>query len=86
MQSVQYASLLHPTRWSIDPISEAVRFGWLRTGFGELNGGDYPPMKFAEPFVFGRANEINRWPTWTSDLVLLSPDGESGRPVGKGEW
>ncbi len=38
-------------------------------------------MKFAEPFVFARAN-----PTWTSDLVLLSPDGESGRRVGKGEW
>ena len=37
-------------------------------------------MKFAEAFGFGREN-----PTWMSDLVLSSPDGESGRPVGKGE-
>ena len=37
-------------------------------------------MKFAEPFDFGREN-----PTGTSDLVLSSPDGESGRPVGKAE-
>jgi len=38
-------------------------------------------MKFAEAFGFGREN-----PTGTSDLVMSSPDGESGRPVGKGEW
>ena len=37
-------------------------------------------MKFAEAFGFGREN-----PTGMSDLVLSSPDGESGRPVGKGE-
>ena len=37
-------------------------------------------MKFAEAFGFGREN-----PTGTSDLVLSSPDGESGRPVGKDE-
>jgi len=38
------------------------------------------PLKFAEAFAFGREN-----PTGTSDLVMSSPDGESGRPVGKGE-
>ena len=38
-------------------------------------------MKSAEAFGFGRANR-----TGTSDLVLWSPDGDSGRPVGKGEW
>jgi len=38
-------------------------------------------MKFAESFSFGREN-----PTWTSDLVLSSLDGESRRPVGKVEW
>jgi hypothetical protein len=37
-------------------------------------------VKFAEVFAFGREN-----PTGTSDLVLSSPDGESGRPVGKDE-
>jgi hypothetical protein len=37
-------------------------------------------VKFAEAFGFGREN-----PTGTSDLVLSSPDGESGRPVGKVE-
>ena len=67
--------------WSIDPTSEAVRFGWLRTGFGELDGRVVPPVKFAEAFGFGRENS-----TGTSNLVLSSPDGESGRPVGKGEW
>jgi len=59
--------------WPIDPTSEAV--------FGELNGKGTLPTKFAEPFGFGREN-----PTGMSDLVLLSLDGESGRPVGKGEW
>ena len=63
--------------WSTDPISEAVHFGWLRTGFGELKGA---PLRLAVVFGFGRANR-----TGTSDLVLSSPDGESGRPVGKGE-
>ena len=58
--------------WSIDPISEAV--------FGELYGRGTLPTKFAEPFGFGRAN-----PTGKSDLVMSSLDGESGRPVGKGE-
>jgi hypothetical protein len=38
------------------------------------------PVKFAEPFDFGREN-----PTGTSDLALSSPDGESRRPVGKDE-
>ena len=37
-------------------------------------------MKFAEAFGFGRENS-----TGTSNLVLSSPDGESGRPVGKDE-
>ena len=37
-------------------------------------------MKFAEVFDFGRVNR-----TGTSDLVLWSPDGDSGRPVGKDE-
>jgi hypothetical protein len=37
-------------------------------------------VKFAEAFAFGRENRA-----WTPDLVLSSPDGESGRPVGKGE-
>jgi hypothetical protein len=37
-------------------------------------------VKFAEAFGFGRENS-----TGTSDLVLSSPDGESGRPVGKAE-
>jgi len=66
--------------WSIDPISEAVRFGRLRTGFGELDGRNIIPVKFAEAFGFGRENS-----TGMSNLVLSSPDGESGRPVGKVE-
>jgi hypothetical protein len=37
-------------------------------------------VKFAEAFGFGRENS-----TGTSNLVLSSPDGESGRPVGKAE-
>jgi hypothetical protein len=37
-------------------------------------------VKFAEAFGFGRENS-----TGTSNLVLSSPDGESGRPVGKDE-
>jgi hypothetical protein len=71
-------SIDHP--WSIDPTSEAVAFDLLRTGFGELNGKNILPVKFAEAFDFGREN-----PTWTSDLALSSPDGESRRPVGKVE-
>jgi hypothetical protein len=59
--------------WQIDPTSEAA--------FGELDGRGSLPVKFAEPFDFGREN-----PTWTSDLALSSPDGESRRPVGKVEW
>jgi len=59
--------------WSIDPTSKAV--------FGELDGRDTLPVKFAEAFGFGRENS-----TGTSNLVLSSPDGESGRPVGKGEY
>ena len=58
--------------WPIAPTS--------KTGFGELTGDGAFPVKFAEAFGFGRAN-----PTGTSDLVLSSPDGESGRPAGKGE-
>ena len=38
------------------------------------------PLKFAEVFAFGRANRAG-----TPDLVLWSPDGDSRRPVGKGE-
>jgi hypothetical protein len=38
------------------------------------------PLKFAEAFSFDRGN-----PTWTLDLALSSPDGESRRPVGKAE-
>jgi hypothetical protein len=38
------------------------------------------PVKFAEAFGFGRENS-----TGMSNLVLSSPDGESGRPVGKAE-
>ena len=37
-------------------------------------------MKFAEVFAFGRENS-----TGTSNLVMSSLDGESGRPVGKDE-
>jgi len=37
-------------------------------------------VKFAEVFGFGRANRA-----WTPDLALSSPDGESRRPVGKGD-
>jgi len=36
--------------WSIDPTSEAV--------FGELDGEQYLPTKFAEAFAFDRAIEI----------------------------
>jgi len=45
------------------------------------DGSNIIPVKFAEVFGFGREN-----PTGTSDLVLSSPDGESGRPVGKAEY
>jgi hypothetical protein len=45
-----------------------------------LTGVDRVPVKFAEAFGFGRENS-----TGTSNLVLSSPDGESGRPVGKAE-
>jgi hypothetical protein len=38
--------------WSIDPISEAV--------FGELNGRNSFPVKFAEAFGFGRENQAGR--------------------------
>jgi hypothetical protein len=62
--------------WSIDPISEAV--------FGELDGRDSLPVKFGEAFGFGRAKKIKKMAGRTSDLFLPSPDGESGRPVGKG--
>ena len=58
--------------WPIDPTSEAV--------FGELDGSNPLPVKLAEVFGFGREN-----PTGMSDLALSSPDGESKRPVGKGE-
>jgi hypothetical protein len=37
-------------------------------------------VKFAEAFGFGRANRAG-----APDLALSSPDGESRRPVGKGE-
>jgi len=59
--------------WSIAPTSKAV--------FGELDGRRHLPVKFAEPFGFGRENS-----TWMSNLALSSPDGESRRPVGKVEW
>ena len=62
-------------------MTKAVHFGWLRTGFGELEGRNILPVKFAEAFGFGRENS-----TGTSNLVLSSPDGESGRPVGKAEF
>ena len=63
-----------------EPIG-AIRFAiapyvlvmWYTSGF--------IPLKFAEAFAFGREN-----PTWMSDLVMSSLDGESGRPVGKVEW
>ena len=42
--------------------------------------GAWGPAKFAEVVGFGRID-----PTRTSDLVRWSPDGGSGRPVGKGE-
>jgi len=38
--------------WSIDPTSEAV--------FGELDGEQFLPMKFAEAFAFGRENQAGR--------------------------
>ena len=52
----------------------------VKLSSASLTGGDSFPVKFAEPFDFGREN-----PTGTSNLVLSSPDGESGRPVGKDE-
>ena len=42
-------------------------------------------MKFAEAFGFARAKKYKNMAGRTPDLVLSSPDGESGRPVGKGE-
>jgi hypothetical protein len=42
-------------------------------------------VKFAEVFGFGRAKKIKKMAGRTPDLVLSSPDSESGRPVGKGE-
>ena len=45
-------------------------------GFGVFRA----PFRLAEVFGFGRANR-----TSLSDLALSSPDGESRRPVGKGE-
>ena len=62
-------------RFAIAPYSIPVKLT-----FGELDAEQSLPTKFAEAFAFGREN-----PTWTSDLVMSSPDGESGRPVGKGE-
>jgi len=53
----------------------------VKLSSASLTGGDSLPVKFAEPFGFGREN-----PTWTSDLALSSPDGESRRRVGKVEW
>jgi len=44
------------------------------------DGRNILPVKLAEAFGFGREN-----PTGMSDLALSSPDGESKRPVGKGE-
>ena len=69
-------------RYAIAPYAllKAVHFGWPRTGSGELDGRCSLPVKFAEAFGFGRENS-----TGTSNLVLSSPDGESGRPVGKAE-
>jgi len=52
----------------------------VKLASASLTGGNSIPVKFAEAFCFGREN-----PTGTSDLVLSSPDGESGLPVGKGE-
>ena len=45
-----------------------------------MTGANLLPVKFAEAFGFGRENS-----TGMSNLVLSSPDGESGRPVGKAE-
>ena len=50
-----------------------------------FDGNRVIPVKFAEAFGFGRAKIIFFWSTGTSNLVLSSPDGESGRPVGKAE-
>ena len=47
----------------------------------QLDGSGSFPVKFAEPFDFGREN-----PTGMLDLALSSLDGESRRPVGKVEW
>jgi hypothetical protein len=57
----------------------------VKLSSASLTGGNILPVKFAEAFGFGRAKKIKRWPTGTSNLVLSSPDGESGRPVGKAE-
>ena len=52
----------------------------VKLSSASFTGIDSFPVKFAEPFDFGRENS-----TGTSNLVLSSPDGESGRPVGKDE-
>ena len=57
----------------------------LRTVFGKFDGRTLLPVKFAGASGFGRAKKILFRSTGTSDLVLSSPDGESGLPVGKGE-
>ena len=57
----------------------------LRTVIGKFDGRTLLPVKFAGASGFGRAKKILFWSTGTSDLVLSSPDGESGRPVGKVE-
>jgi hypothetical protein len=62
--------LFHAIRCTIAPYMLRVVF----------RGFDGAPFKLAEVFGFGRVN-----PTWRSDLVLWSPDGDSGRPVGKDE-
>ena len=74
------------------PYQQSRPFGLLRTGFGALKGGPLcslrrhgAPFRLAEVFGFGRAQENQTWGTGTSDLVLWSPDGDSGRPVGKDE-
>ena len=57
----------------------------LRTVIGKFDGRTLLPVKFAGASGFGRAKKILFWSAGTSDLVLSSPDGESGRHVGKGE-
>ena len=52
----------------------------MKLSSASLTGVHSVPVKFAEAFGFGRENS-----TGTSNLVLSSPDGESGRPVGKDE-